>query len=214
MANEDRPQGASIPFPHVVESTHKGERAWDIYSRLLKDRIVFIGTPIDDDVANIVTAQLLYLESEDPDKEITLYINTPGGIITSGLAVYDTVQYVRCPVATVCLGQASSMGAVLLTAGTTGMRRALPHSRILLHQPLGGAQGQATDVEIHAQQILEQRRRINRILSRHTGQPVERVEQDTERDRFMSASEAQEYGLIDEVIAPHKKPAGEQQEKK
>jgi ATP-dependent Clp protease protease subunit len=207
MSHPSRPQ-AAIPFPQVVESTHRGERSWDIYSRLLKDRIVFIGTPIDDDVANIVTAQLLYLESEDPDKEITLYLNSPGGIITSGLAIYDTMQYVRCPVATVCLGQAASMGAVLLAAGSPGLRRALPHSRIMIHQPLGGAQGQATDIEIHAQQILEQRKRLNRILSNHTGQDLERVAKDTERDRFMTAGDAKEYGLIDEVIVSHNEGKG------
>ena len=195
---------AAIPFPTVVESTHRGERAWDIYSRLLKDRIVFLGTPVDDQVANIIIAQLLFLESDDPDKEIIMYINSPGGVMTAGFAIYDTMQYVRCPVSTVCLGQAASMSALLLTAGATGMRRALPHSRVMIHQPLGGFQGQATDLEIHAQEILRMRARMNGILARHTGQDEATIKNDTERDRFMSAIEAKEYGLIDEVIAPRK----------
>ncbi|MCS6798729.1 MAG: ATP-dependent Clp endopeptidase proteolytic subunit ClpP [Myxococcota bacterium] len=191
-------------LPHIVETTHRGERVWDVYSRLLKDRIVYLGTEIDDDVANVVIAQLLFLESEDPDKEITLYVNSPGGVITSGLAIYDTMQYVRCPVATVCVGQAASMGAILLAAGTPGLRKALPHSRVMIHQPLGGFRGQATDIEIHAREILAMRRTLDEILARHTGQDVERVSRDTERDRFMSAEEAREYGIVDAVIAPRK----------
>ena len=193
-----------IPYPHVVESTHRGERAWDIYSRLLKDRIVFLGTPIDDDVANIIIAQLLYLESEDPDKEITLYINSPGGSVNAGLGIYDTMQYVRSPVATVCLGQAASMGAVLLAGGEPGSRRSLPHGRVMIHQPLGGARGQASDIEIHAREILFLKQRLNEILAEHSGQSFEKVEKDTERDRFLSAAEARTYGLIDHVILPTK----------
>ncbi len=188
----------------IVEQTHRGERAWDIYSRLLKDRIIFLGTPIDDFVANAVIAQLLYLESEDADKEITLYITSPGGLVTAGLAIYDTMQYVRCPVSTVCLGQAASMGAFLLAAGSKGLRRALPHSRVMIHQPLGGYSGQASDIEIHAREILHTKQRLNEILAKHTGQTAERVGQDTERDNFMSAMDAKEYGLIDDVIAPRK----------
>ncbi|MCA9531592.1 MAG: ATP-dependent Clp endopeptidase proteolytic subunit ClpP [Myxococcales bacterium] len=184
----------------VVETTHRGERPWDIYSRLLKDRIVFLGTAIDDTVANTIIAQFLYLEGEDPDKEITLYINSPGGMVTAGLAIYDTMQYVRPPVATVCLGQAASMGALLLMAGAEGRRRALPHSRVMIHQPLGGYRGQATDIEIHAKEILAQKQRLNAIMAAHSGQPVEQIERDTERDNFMSAQKAQEYGIIDEVI--------------
>jgi ATP-dependent Clp protease protease subunit len=188
----------------IIEETHRGERAWDIYSRLLNDRIVFLGTPIDDFVANAIIAQLLYLESEDTDKEITIYINTPGGLVSSGLAIYDTIRYVRCPVSTVCLGQAASMGAFLLAAGTKGLRRALPHSRILIHQPLGGYQGQASDIEIHAKEILHTKQRLNEILAKHTGQDVETVRHDTERDKFLSAIEAREYGIIDAVIMPRK----------
>ena len=202
--NEREAPKAVIPFPHVVETTHRGERSWDIYSRLLKDRIVFLGTPIDDDVANIIIAQLLFLESDDPDKEITMYINSPGGSVTAGLGIYDTMQYVRCPVATVCLGQAASMGAVLLAAGSHGMRRALPHSRVMIHQPLGGFRGQASDIEIHAKDVLYLRERLNHILADHSGQSVERIHNDTERDRFLSATEAKEYGLLDEVIVPRK----------
>jgi ATP-dependent Clp protease protease subunit len=195
---------AQIPFPHVVETTHRGERSWDIYSRLLKDRIVFLGTPVDDDVANIVIAQLLFLESEDPDKEITIYINSPGGSVTSGLGIYDTMQYVRCPISTVCLGQAASMAAVLLAGATAGRRRALPHSRVMIHQPMGGYRGQASDIEIHAKNILFLRHRLNEILAQHTGQTVDRIRDDTERDRFYSALEAKDYGLIDDVITPRK----------
>jgi ATP-dependent Clp protease protease subunit len=188
----------------IIEETHRGERAWDIYSRLLNDRIVFLGTPIDDFVANAIIAQLLYLESEDTDKEITIYINTPGGLVSSGLAIYDTIRYVRCPVSTVCLGQAASMGAFLLASGTKGLRRALPHSRVMIHQPLGGYQGQASDIEIHAKEILHTRQRLNEILAKHTGQDVETVRHDTERDKFLSAIEAREYGIIDAVIMPRK----------
>lgn len=188
----------------IIEETHRGERAWDIYSRLLKDRIIFLGTPVDDFIANAVIAQLLYLESEDAEKEITLYINSPGGLVTSGLAIYDTMRYVRCPVSTVCIGQAASMGAFLLAAGTKGLRRALPHSRIMIHQPLGGYSGQASDIEIHAKEILTTKQRLNEILARHTGRTVEEVARDTERDKFLSAIEAKEYGLVDQVITPRK----------
>lgn len=191
----------------IIEETHRGERAWDIYSRLLKDRIIFLGTPINDFVANAVIAQLLYLESEDADKEITIYINSPGGMVSSGLAIYDTMSYVRCPVATVCLGQAASMGAFLLAAGTKGLRRALPHSRVMIHQPLGGYQGQASDIEIHAREILKTKQKLNEILAHHTGQEVEQIRHDTERDKFMSALEAKEYGLVDDVIMPRKEIA-------
>ena len=193
-----------MSIPRVRETTHRGESEWDIYSRLLKDRIVFLGTPVDDFVANMIIAQFLFLESEDPDQEITLYINSPGGVITAGLAIYDTMQYIRCPVSTVCLGQASSMAAWLLAAGSPGLRRALPHSKVMIHQPLGGFSGQATDVAIHAQEIIGMRKRMNTILARHTGQDVQRIERDTERDRYLSAPEAKEYGIIDEVIPPRK----------
>ncbi len=186
--------------PIVVEQTNRGERAYDIYSRLLKDRIIFLGGPIDDNVANLVIAQLLFLEAEDPDKDIHFYINSPGGIITSGLAIYDTMQYVRSPVSTICLGQAASMGSLLLCAGAKGKRYALPYSRILIHQPLGGVQGQATDIEIHAKEIIRTRGFLNEIISKHTGQPLEKIVQDTERDYFMSAQQAKEYGIIDEVF--------------
>lgn len=191
--------------PVVVESTHRGERAWDIYSRLLKDRIIFLGTEVNDPVANTIIAQMLFLESEDPDKEITLYINSPGGVITAGMAIYDTMQYVRCPVATVCLGQAASMGAWLLAAGSPGLRRALPNSRVMIHQPLGGYRGQATDIEIHAKEIISMRTRMNEIMAHHTGQKAEKIKEDTERDRYLSADQAKEYGIIDEVVAPRKK---------
>ncbi len=187
-------------IPIVIEQTGRTERAYDIYSRLLKDRIIFIGTPIDDHVANVVIAQLLFLQTEDPDKDIHLYINSPGGLVSSGLAIYDTMQYVKPDIATYCLGQAASMGALLLAAGTKGKRFALPHSRIMIHQPMGGFYGQATDVEIHAREILKMKRTLNEILSTHTGQPYEKVEADTERDFFMSAQEAKEYGIVDEVI--------------
>lgn len=196
-------------LPRVVETTHRGERDWDIYSRLLKDRIVFLGTPVDDFVANAIIAQLLFLESEDPDKEVTLYINSPGGVVTAGLAIYDTMQYIRCPVSTVCLGQAASMGAFLLAAGHPGMRRALPHSRVMIHQPLGGYRGQATDIEIHAKQILATKKKLNELLAYHTKQDLAQIEKDTERDKFMSADEAKEYGLIDQVIEARKVPRPE-----
>ena len=191
---------SSILVPMVIEQTGRGERSYDIYSRLLKDRIVFIGQEIDDHVANIVIAQLLFLESEDPDKDIYLYINSPGGIVTAGLAIYDTMQYVKCPVSTICVGQASSMAAVLLAAGEKGKRIALPNARIMIHQPLGGAQGQATEIEIQAREILRVRETINGILSKHAGQTLEKVAADTDRDFFMSAAEASAYGIIDRII--------------
>jgi ATP-dependent Clp protease protease subunit len=186
--------------PIVVEQTGRGERAYDIYSRLLKDRIVFLGTEINDDVANLITAQFLFLESEDPEKEINFYINSPGGSVTAGMAIYDTMEFIRPPVSTLCLGQAGSMGAIMLLAGAKGRRYALPHSRIILHQPLGGMQGQASDLEIHAKEILHAREEINNIIMKHTGQNLRRIEKDTDRDYFMSPQQAVEYGLIDEVI--------------
>ncbi len=188
-------------IPIVIEQTGRTERAYDIYSRLLKDRIIFIGTIIDDYVANIVIAQLLFLQSEDPDKDIHLYINTPGGIVSSGLAIYDTMQYVKPGIATYCIGQAASMGALLLAAGTKGKRFALPHSRIMLHQPMGGFQGQATDIEIHAREILRMKDTLNKILAIHTEQSIEKIQADTDRDFFMSGEEAKEYGIVDEVIS-------------
>jgi len=194
------PTSNFIPYPQVIETTHRGERAWDIFSRLLKDRIVFLGTEINDDVANIVIAQLLYLESEDPDKEIMLYINSPGGVISSGLAIYDTMQYVRCPISTLCLGFAASMASVLLCAGTQGRRFALPNARVMIHQPLGGARGQATDIEIQAREIGRLRQLLNEIYNKHTGQPIDKIKADTERDNYMSAADAKGYGLIDEVL--------------
>ena len=191
-------------IPNVVEQTHRGERGWDIFSRLLKDRIIFLGTDVNDYIANSVIAQLLYLESEDPEKEISLYINSPGGSVTAGLAIYDTMQYVRAPISTICLGQAASMGAVLLAAGTSGRRMSLPNSRILIHQPLmGGLSGQASDIDIQAQEILKIRQLLNEILVRHTGQDMDRIKKDTDRDFFMSATAAKEYGIIDEVIDRH-----------
>src|SRR5438876_1468161 len=191
---------SSYLVPMVVENTGRGERAFDIYSRLLKERIVFIGTPIDDQVANLVVAQLLFLQSEDPDKEIALYINSPGGQVTAGMAIYDTVQYIRPPVSTICIGMAYSMAAVLLAGGTTGRRYALPHANILIHQPWGGMQGQASDIQIHAKEILRTREQLNQILAQHTGQPIERVQQDTERDYFLTPESAKAYGLIDDII--------------
>ncbi len=188
-------------IPMVVEQSSRGERAYDIYSRLLKDRIVFLGTAINDDVANVVIAQLLFLEAEDPDKEINFYINSPGGLVTAGMAIYDTMQYIKSPVATLCMGQAASMGALLLTAGAPGKRFALPHARILIHQPLGGFQGQATDVDIQAREILRLREELNEIMAQHTGQPIDRINRDTERDFYMSGEQAKEYGLIDAVIS-------------
>ena len=193
--------------PTVIEQTHRGERGWDIFSRLLKDRIIFLGTPINDDVANVVIAQLLFLDSEEPEKDIMLYINSPGGHVSAGLAIYDTMQYLHCDVATICMGQAASMGSFLLAAGTKGKRYALPHSRVMIHQPLAGFQGQATDIDIHAKEILKTRDTLNELYSKHTGQSVEKIKHDTERDNFMSAAQAKEYGLIDEVLITAKKPA-------
>jgi len=184
----------------VIEQTSRGERAYDIYSRLLKDRIIFLGTPIDDNVANTVIAQLLFLDADDPDKDIYLYVNSPGGVVTAGLAIYDTMNYLKSPVSTICIGQAASMGALLLGAGTKGKRFSLPHARIMIHQPIGGFQGQATDIEIHAKEILKLKDTLNQILSKHTGQPIEKIAADTERDFFMSGEDAKQYGLIDEVI--------------
>jgi ATP-dependent Clp protease protease subunit len=195
-----------MPVPYVVEQTHRGERSYDIYSRLLKDRIVMLGTEIDDDVANVIVAQLLFLESEDADKDINIYINSPGGSVTAGLAIYDTIQYVKPQVSTICIGQAASMGAVLLAAGAKGKRHALPNARIMIHQPLGGARGQATDMEIHVKEIIRMKQRLNEILQKHSGQPMERIEKDTDRDFFMGAGEAKAYGLIDEVVT-QKKPS-------
>jgi len=193
----------------VIESTNRGERAYDIYSRLLKDRIIFLGAPIDDVFSNLVIAQLLFLEAEDPDKDINLYINSPGGSVTAGLGIYDTIQYVKPPITTICLGQAASMGALLLAAGTKGKRYALPNARVMIHQPMGGFQGQATEIDIHAREILNIRERLNQILAHHTGKPLKKISQDTERDYFMSGTEAREYGIIDEVIVrgPDRTPA-------
>jgi len=204
-------------IPMVVEQTHRGERAYDIYSRLLKDRIIFLGTAIDDDIANLTIAQLLFLESEDPDRDIHLYVNSPGGSVTAGMAIYDTMQYIKPDVATICIGQAASMGAVLLAAGEKGKRQSLPHSRIMIHQPWGGFQGQASDIEIHAKEILRMKEELNRILASHTGQPMERISKDTDRDRFLSGLEAKEYGLIDKVVAargdlPGGVPAGKEKD--
>jgi ATP-dependent Clp protease protease subunit len=192
-------------IPIVIEQTGRSERAYDIYSRLLKDRIIFLGTAIDDIVANTVIAQILFLQTEDPDKDIHVYVNSPGGIVSSGLAIYDTMQYVKPDISTYCIGQAASMGALLLGAGTKGKRFALPHSRIMLHQPMGGFQGQATDIEIHAKEILKMKDTLNRIISNHTGQPLEKIQTDTDRDFFMSGEEAKAYGIVDEVISTVKK---------
>ena len=186
--------------PMVVEQTGRGERAYDIYSRLLKDRIIFLGGAIEDHMANLVIAQLLFLESEDPEKDIHLYINSPGGVVTAGMAIYDTMQYLKAPVSTICVGQAASMGAVLLAAGTAGKRFALPHARIMIHQPLGGFQGQATDINIHAQEILRMRDTLNGILAQHTGQKLERIAADTERDFFMGSEAAKTYGIVDDIV--------------
>jgi len=188
-------------IPMVIEQSSRGERAFDIYSRLLKDRIIFIGTAINDEVANLLVAQLLFLESEDPDKDINFYINSPGGVVTAGMAIYDTMQYIKPDIATVCIGQAASMGALLLAAGTKGKRYSLPNSRIMVHQPMGGAQGQASDIAIQAKEILRMKDTINDILAKHTGQAIERIRLDTDRDFFMAGDEAQEYGLIDHVIS-------------
>ena len=187
-------------IPMVIEQSSRGERAYDIYSRLLKDRIIFMGEQVLDNMANTVIAQMLFLESEDPDKDINIYINSPGGVVTAGLAIYDTMQYIKPDIVTICMGQTASMAAVILAAGTKGKRYARPHSRILIHQPLGGTQGQATDIDIHAREILRTRDRLNGILAEHTGQPIERIREDTERDYFMSSEEAKKYGIIDRVI--------------
>ncbi len=195
--------------PMVVEQTARGERAYDIYSRLLKERVVFIVGPVEDHMANLVVAQLLFLESENPDKDIHLYINSPGGSVTSGLSIYDTMQFINCDVSTICVGQAASMGALLLSGGTKGKRFALPHSRIMVHQPSAGFQGQATDISIHANEVLELKARLNRIMAKHTGQSVEQIEQDLERDNFMSAEAAVEYGIIDTVLAERTEMAEE-----
>ncbi|MBW1850578.1 MAG: ATP-dependent Clp endopeptidase proteolytic subunit ClpP [Deltaproteobacteria bacterium] len=188
-------------IPMVIEQSSRGERAYDIYSRLLKDRIIFMGDAVDDAVANIVIAQMLFLESEDPDKDINIYINSPGGSVTAGLAIYDTMQYIKPEIITICMGQNSSMAALLLAAGTKGKRYALPHSRIMIHQPLGGAQGQATDIDIQAREILKVRDTLNKILSEHTGQPIKKIREDTERDYFMTAEESKDYGIIDRIIS-------------
>ncbi len=199
----DRPAMTLIPM--VVEQTNRGERAYDIYSRLLRDNIIFIGTPIDDNVANLVTAQLLFLEAEDPDKDVSLYINSPGGVVTAGMAIYDTMLFIRPDVATICIGQAASVAALLLSAGTHGKRFALPNSRVLIHQPtMGGLSGQATDIDIHAREILRVRAGLNEIMARHTGQPLEKIERDVERDFWMNAQQAREYGIVDEIIEKHK----------
>lgn len=190
--------------PMVVEQTHRGERAYDIYSRLLKDRIIFLSSPVDDDIANLIVAQLLFLESEDPEKEVSLYINSPGGSIYAGMAIYDTMQHVRCAISTFCIGMAASMAAVLLAAGEKGKRFALPHSRIMIHQPLGGFRGQASDIDIQAREVLKLKEELNGILASHTGQNVEQIQKDTDRDKYMKADEAAAYGLIDTIVAPQK----------
>jgi ATP-dependent Clp protease protease subunit len=192
-------------IPMVVEQSPRGERAYDIYSRLLKERIIFLGTPVTDEIASLIIAQMLFLEAEDPDKDITFYVNSPGGVVTAGLAIYDTMRYVRCDIATLCMGQAASMGALLLAAGTKDKRYALPNSRILIHQPMGGFQGQATDIDIHAQEILRMRNDLNKILALHTGQNIRKIKKDTERDYFMSAEEAKKYGIIDKVLVKRAK---------
>jgi ATP-dependent Clp protease protease subunit len=190
--------------PMVIEQTGRGERAYDIFSRLLKERIIFIGTPMDDDVSNLIIAQMLFLAAEDSDKDINIYINSPGGVVTAGLAIYDTMQYLKCPITTICIGQAASMGAMLLAAGSKGKRYALPNARIMIHQPLGGAQGQATDIEIQTKEIMRVKKLLNEILAKHTGQPLAKIEKDTDRDFYMSAQEALEYGIVDEVIESKK----------
>jgi ATP-dependent Clp protease protease subunit len=196
----DMKESGQMLIPMVVEQTNRGERAYDIYSRLLKDRIIFIGEPIDDSFANLIIAQLLFLEAEDPEKDINLYVHSPGGMVTAGLAIYDTMQYIKPAIATICVGQAASMGSLLLAAGTKGKRYALPNARIMIHQPSGGFQGQATDIRIQAEEIIKIRKRLDEILAKHTGQPVDKVHSDSERDYFMSAEEAKTYGLVDEVI--------------
>lgn len=191
--------------PTVIEQTHRGERGWDIFSRLLKDRIIFLGTPINDEIANVVIAQMLFLDSEDPEKDIMLYINSPGGHVTAGLAIYDTMQWLHCDVATICMGEAASAASFLLAAGAKGKRYALPHSRVMIHQPAAGYSGQASDIDIHAREILKMRDTLNSLYSKHTGQPVDKIKSDTERDNFMSAEQAKEYGIIDEVLVSAKK---------
>lgn len=199
---------ANYHVPYVVEQTHRGDKSYDIFSRLLLDRIIFLGTEINDYVANAVIGQLLFLESQDPEKDIYLYINSPGGVVTSGLAIYDTMQFIRADVATICVGQAASMGAFLLAAGAPGKRRALPHARVMIHQPLGGARGQATDIEIQAREILRMKETLNQAMARHTGQDIERIKKDVERDFYMTAAEAADYGLIDEVIESREDEGG------
>ena len=199
----DQPNMTLVPM--VVEQTNRGERAYDIYSRLLRDNIIFIGTPIDDNLANLVTAQLLFLEAEDPEKDVSLYINSPGGVVTAGMAIYDTMEFIRPDVATICIGQAASIAAVLMAAGAVGKRYGLPNSRVLIHQPtMGGLSGQATDIDIHAREILRVRASLNEIMAKHTNQPIEKIERDMERDFWMSAQQAREYGIIDEIIYKHK----------
>ena len=205
---------SQVLVPMVVEQTGRGERAYDIYSRLLKERIIFIGTPINDDVSNLIIAQLLFLQSEDPDKDVNIYVNSPGGSVTAGLAIYDTMQFLKCDIATYCVGQAASMGAVLLAAGAPGKRFALPNARIMIHQPWGGAQGQASDVQIQAQEILRIRDRLNEILAKHSGKSVDVIAKDSDRDNFMSAEEARKYGLVDEVVAERAEPAKTPRSKK
>jgi ATP-dependent Clp protease protease subunit len=205
---------SQVLVPMVVEQTGRGERAYDIYSRLLKERIIFIGTPINDDVSNLIIAQLLFLQSEDPDKDVNIYVNSPGGSVTAGLAIYDTMQFLKCDIATYCVGQAASMGAVLLAAGARGKRFALPNARIMIHQPWGGAQGQASDVQIQAQEILRIRDRLNEILAKHSGKSVDVIAKDSDRDNFMSAEEARKYGLVDEVVAERAEPAKTPRSKK
>ncbi len=200
-------------IPIVVEQTHRGERAYDIYSRLLKDRIIFLGTAIDDDVANLTIAQLLFLESQDPDRDIHIYINSPGGLVTAGMAIYDTMQYIKPDVATICVGQAASMAALLLAAGEKGKRHTLAHARVMIHQPMGGFQGQASDIEIHAKEILRMKEELNRILAHHTGQPLDRIAKDTDRDRFLSGQESKEYGIIDKVVTSRELPITKEKER-
>ncbi|MGF1508853.1 MAG: ATP-dependent Clp endopeptidase proteolytic subunit ClpP [Myxococcota bacterium] len=194
----------SYLVPQVIEQTHRGERAYDIWSRLMKDRIVFLGMELHDDLANVVVAQLLFLESEDPEKDVNLYINSPGGSVSAGLAIYDTMQYIRCPITTICIGQASSMAALILAAGAKGRRKALPHSRVMLHQPFGGVRGQASDIEITAREVLRMKEALNEILAKHSGQTIERIAKDVERDYYMSAEAAREYGLVDDVVVSKK----------
>jgi ATP-dependent Clp protease protease subunit len=201
------PRTVASLIPTVVEQTHRGERGWDVFSRLLKDRIIFLGSEIEDDLASVVIAQLLFLESEDPDKDVMMYVNSPGGDVSAGLAIYDTMQGVRCPIATFCVGQAASMASLLLAAGAKGKRHALPHAHIMIHQPLAGFRGQATDIAIHAREILKARDTLNDIYARHTGQPVDKIKRDTERDNFMTPEEARDYGLIDQVLINAKSPS-------